>query len=52
MTLAFVRPEDYQLVLSKGLTLEQAVGAGLLIWAEPKHTRIEVCGNVKVRCLK
>lgn len=51
MALAFIYPSDYQLVLSKGLTLEQAIGFGYLVWAESKDTHIEECGGIKVRCL-
>lgn len=51
MALAFIYPSDYQLVLSRGLTLEQAIGFGYLVWTEAKDTHIEVCGNIKVRCL-
>lgn len=51
MALAFIYPSDYQLVLSRGLTLEQAIGFGYLVWAEPKDTHIEECGGIKVRCL-
>lgn len=51
MSLAFISPSDYQLVLSRGLTIQQAIDSGFIIWAEPKDTHIEVCGGNKVRCL-
>ena len=51
MALAFIYPSDYQLVLSRGLTLEQAIDFGYLVWAEPKDTHIEEVEGMKIRCL-
>ena len=51
MTLSFVYASDYQLTKNRGYTIEQAIGSGYIIWAEPKDTHIEVCGGNKVRCL-
>lgn len=51
MALAFIYPSDYQLVLSRGLTLEQAIGFGYLVWAESKDTHTEMYNGHKVRCL-
>ena len=51
MALAFIYPDGYQLVLSRGLTIQKAIESGYIVWAEPKDTHIEICGGNKVRCL-
>ena len=51
MALAFVYASDYQLVMSRGLTIEEGIQQGYLVWVPAKDTHTEMYNGHKVRCL-
>lgn len=51
MTLAFIYPSDYALMLNRNLTMEEGIQYGYLVWASIKDTHTEMYEGMKVRCL-
>lgn len=51
MTIAFIYPSDYNLMLNRDLTIEEGIQQGYLVWVPAKDTHTEMYNGHKVRCL-